>query len=104
MLNLFLQAVPVPAPVNDWLVAAIVALTPVVVMILSWLTDTFKGKMPSWLKPLLATGLGAVLAYLGSVTVDSPLLVAIIGMATVGLREIIVRLGQAFGYFAKPTR
>ncbi len=92
--------VPAP-PVNDWLVSAIVALTPVVVAALVWLTEAFKSKIPSWLKPLLAMGLGALAAYLSGVVVDNVLLQAVIGLATIGLREIVVRLGQAFGYFPK---
>jgi len=93
LLNLFAQAVPVP--VNEWLLALIVAVTPVVVTILAWLTNQFKGKMPPWLKPLLATGLGALAAYLGAVASDNPLLMAVIGLASIGLREIVNQLNKA---------
>jgi hypothetical protein len=84
-------------PINEWAVAAIVAITPVVVAILVWITDSFKKNIPSWLKPLVASGLGSLVIFLGSVVTDNPVLIAAIGLATVGLREVIVRLGDALG-------
>jgi hypothetical protein len=91
-------------PINDWLVALIVAVTPIVVAILSWVADRYKDGLPSWSKPIIATVLGSALAYLGSVVSDNPILIAVIGMASIGLREILVRLAQAVGFFPKPFR
>lgn len=101
-LTLLAEAAPAAAPpVTDWLVALIVAVTPVVVGILSWAMKTYGHLIPSWLKPILATGLGAALAYLSGVVTANPILIAVIGMATIGLREIINQLGQALGLFQK---
>lgn len=84
-------------PINEWLVAAIVALTPVIVGILVWVTDSFKSSIPPWVKPLVATGIGSLITLLGTVVTDNPVLIAVIGLATVGLREVVVRLGDALG-------
>lgn len=86
-------------PTNDWIVAAIVAITPVVVAALKWLAATYGNKLPSWLKPLLAMGLGALAAYLSGVVVGNPLAMAAIGLAVIGLREIVVQLGRVAGIF-----
>lgn len=80
-------------PYQEWILAAIVALTPVVVQILDWIVDQFKATMPSWLKPLLATALGAFATYLAGLTVGDPILAALVGLAAIGIREIVVRLG-----------
>ena len=96
MISLLL-AQAAPPPFKDWATAAIVALTPVVVAVLIFFVDQFKSKVPAWVKPLVATGLGALAAYLAGVVPSDPLLVAVIGLATVGLREIIARLTAATG-------
>lgn len=101
LLNLFAQVEPVPVPVKEWLVALIIAVTPVVVSVLAYVVNLFKSKMPSWLKPLLATGLGALAAYLGTVVSDNPLLMAAIGLAAIGLREIVNQLTKALGLTQK---
>jgi hypothetical protein len=84
-------------PINEWIIAAIVAITPVVVAGLKWLAATYVGKLPAWLKPILAMALGALAAYMSGVVVANPMLAAVIGMAVIGLREIVVQLGRALG-------
>ena len=90
-----------PVPVSSWLVAAIVALTPIVVMIIDWAFAQFGQDIPSWLKPILATALGALATWLAGVTFANPVYLALAGMATIGLREILDQLGQALGYVKK---
>lgn len=93
-------ALTVPAAVNEWLIAAIVALTPVVVMILKSVGEQFVDKIPSWIKPIVAMLIGALAAYLSGLTVANPLIGALIGLAVIGFREIVVQLGRAAGVFA----
>lgn len=92
-----------PPPFKDWTAAAIVAVTPVVIGIIAWVMENHGAAIPFWLKPLLASALGSAVAYLGTVVTGDPILIAIIGLATIGLREIIVRLGQATGLMARKT-
>lgn len=96
---LLAQVVPVPVPMNDWIVGVIIAVTPIIVAVLKWIVTNFKAKLPSWLVPLIAMALGALAAYLGGLTVANPMLAAVIGMAVIGLREIVVELGRALGIF-----
>jgi hypothetical protein len=93
---LLLQVTP-PVPVNDWLIALIIAVTPVLVMILDWGLNAIDAAhlLPSWAKPILATALGAALTYLSGITTDNALVMTAIGLAAVGLRQVIVWLGRA---------
>lgn len=110
MIALFAQASPadIPAaPVAAWIVLAITGLTPVLVSFIGWLFDAFGSKLQPWLKPLLATGLGALGAFLAGITVTDPVKAALLGLATIGVREIVSQLGQRFApqrvalYFAR---
>jgi hypothetical protein len=105
LLTLFLQApvppVPVPVPINDWVIAAIVAFTPVVVAILDWVVSNFGSKMPSWLKPIVAIGLGALASSLAGIVTANPIVAALVGLAAIGLREIVSQLSKVTGLKAQ---
>ena len=88
-------------PYNDWIVAAIIALTPVFVTVLDWLLGKADSEIPSWVKPLLASGAGSLIAYLATLQSSDPILIAAIGLATIGLREIVNQFGQKVGLFRK---
>jgi len=101
LLSLFAQVTPVVVPGKEWLLLAVVALTPVVVTIIDWLATTYAGNIPPWIKPILATALGSALTYLGGLTTGDPLMIAVIGLAVAGIRQVVVHLGRAAGVFAK---
>jgi hypothetical protein len=84
-----------PTPVNDWLIALIVAVTPVVLSVIDYLFTLFGAKIPSWLKPILAMALGAAATFLAGLTIANPLIAALVGLAAAGIRQVIVWLGRA---------
>lgn len=88
-------------PTHDWLVAAVVALTPVVVNILVYFVQMYTAQIPAWVKQLVALGGSTLVTYLGSLVVSDPLMVALVGLATLGLHAIINELGKATGLKAK---
>lgn len=85
-----------PAPINEWLIALIVAVTPVVLSGIDWVFTQFGAKIPSWLKPPLAVGLGAAATLLSGLAVANPVLAALVGLAVAGIRQVVVWLGRAF--------
>ena len=80
---------------TNWIVMAIVALTPVVLMVIDWAFGKFGTIIPSWVKPILVTGLGAVVTLLSGIVTADPLKVALIALACAGIRQIVVWLGRA---------
>ena len=84
-------------PVSAWVVALVVAVTPVVVMVIDWLLSNFGAQIPALIKPILATALGALGSYLAGVNVADPVIMALIGLASIGVREIIDQLGKVTG-------
>ncbi len=84
-----------PAPVSGWIVALIVAVTPVVLSVLDYLFTLFGAKIPSWLKPILAMALGAAATYLSGLSLADPMLAALVGLAVAGLRQVVTWLGRA---------
>jgi hypothetical protein len=72
-------------------------LTPVLVPVLIALEAKFTAKIPSWLKPILATVLGSLIDlanhYITGATF-SPATGAALGAAGVGLREVVDQLKQ----------
>ncbi len=98
-----LHAVTVAAPVKIWVAAAIVALTPLVISILGWVYETYVAALPAYVKAIAATILGGALAYLTALQTQDIVLAAIVGMACIGLRDWISKLGRAglFGSRAK---
>lgn len=93
ILALLGQASVVPG--KEWAVAAIIALTPVIVQIIDWLISQIEVDIPAWVKPTLSTALGSLLAWLGGVVTNDPLLIAAIGLATAGIRQVLVHFGRA---------
>ena len=82
-------------PVQDWIVAAIVALTPVGVAILKYGAGVVNKEIPSVLLPIIASAAGALVAYLSGLSLSDPVWLAVVGFATVGLREFIDQLKKA---------
>jgi hypothetical protein len=84
-------------PFQEWLIALVIAVTPVFVTVIDWLFTTFGAKIPSWVKPIVAVGLGAALSFLSTLVVANPLLAVVISLACAGIRQVIVWLGRAAG-------
>ena len=94
LLAMFAQASVVPG--KEWAVLAIVALTPVIVQIIDWGFSQIDADIPSWVKPTLSTALGSLLTYLANVAPNDPVVVALVGLATAGIRQVLVHFGRAF--------
>lgn len=90
-------------PVNEWLVALIIAVMPVLTQVVLYLFGLVSIKIPSWIKPILATALGFLALYLEGLAVSNPVLAALAAGAAVMLRQIVVKLGEALGYRDKET-
>lgn len=87
-------------PINDWVVAAIVALTPVLMSVIDWLAATYLRAIPAWAKPVIVSGLGAALTVLSGLSVTDPIQLALIGLACAGIRQVVVWFGRA-GLFGR---
>ena len=87
---------PTPAlPAGDN--SLLLTLIPLIVPILVALGKRLLPFVPKWALPTLATGLGTLIDYLGSLVTGgtaSPLLATIAGAAGVGLREIVDQVKQ----------
>lgn len=81
------------SPVSTLLLTIIPLLVPIVVAI----GKSALPKVPTWLLPILAPALGALIDYLGSLATGgsaNPIAAAILGSAGVGLREIVDQVKQ----------
>ena len=84
-------------PSTEWIVAAIVALTPVIVNIIVWFAQKYTPTIPAWIKQLVALGLSALATYLGGVVVADPMLAAVIALASLGIHALINEFSKATG-------
>lgn len=95
-----------PTPGETGARALILTLIPLVVPILVAIGKSALPKVPTWLLPILAPALGALIDYLGSLATGagaSPILALTLGSAGVGLREIMDQAKQRIVNGPKPT-
>ena len=88
-------AVNAVVPGKEWAVAAVVALTPVIIQIIDWAATYYETAIPAWVKPIAASVLGAALTYFGGFTSGDPLVLALVGLAVAGIRQVLVHIGRA---------
>jgi len=91
------------APFQEWLIALIVAVTPILLSIIDWLFTAFGAKIPSWAKPIAALALGTAASFLSSLVIANPALAALVGLAVAGIRQVVVWLGRA-GFYGAPAQ
>ncbi len=103
LLSLFAQAAIAPPPFKEWGAALVVAVTPLVLVVLDWLFGQLSASIPVWLKPILVSIFSAGVTYLGGVVTSDILLLALIGLATAGLNELIQKLGER-GTFGRAVK
>lgn len=84
-------------PTQDWIIAAIVALTPVVTNILVWVVQKYDVTVPAWIKQFLTLGLSALATYVGGLAVANPVAAALLAFAAVALHAIVNELSKATG-------
>lgn len=80
-----------PAPTTSPVLALMLTLIPVLVPLIIALGKFAVPKIPSWILPILAPAIGALIDYLTSLGVGghaSPIASALLGAAGVGVREI----------------
>lgn len=105
----FAQDAPPPIPVPpDWnaeLVAAIVALTPIVVRLIVIIGTFIVPAIPRIAVPFVAFALTSLAAYLTGLTSENPVIGALLGLAAIGLRELVkLFVFNPFGLGNKLTR
>ena len=84
-------------PTNDWIIAVIVALTPVLTNILVYFAEKYSPVIPAWIKQLLTVALSQLVAYIGGLTATDPVIAALLSLAAVALHSIINEWGKASG-------
>lgn len=93
---------PVPTPPASTLLLTII---PLLVPIVVAIGKSLLPKVPTWVLPILAPALGALIDYLGSLATGaaaSPVIAAALGSAGVGLREIVDQIKQRLVDGPKP--
>lgn len=91
----------VPKPVQ----ALLLIIIPLLVPILVALGKSVLPKVPTWLLPILAPALGALIDYLGTLATGgtpSPITAALYGSAGVGIRELMDQAKQRIVDGPKP--
>lgn len=102
-----LAQIPVPEPPAATPPGALLlTIIPLLVPILVAVGKSILPKVPTWLLPILAPALGALIDYIGSLATHggaSPLAAALAGSAGVGIRELTDQIKQRIQGGPKPT-
>lgn len=95
-----------PAPGEIRAHALILTLIPLLVPIVVAIGKSLLPKVPTWVLPILAPALGALIDYIGSLATGadaSPIVAAIYGSAGVGARELYDQIRKRLMDGPKPT-
>lgn len=95
-----------PAPGEIRAHALILTLIPLLVPIVVAIGKSLLPKVPTWVLPILAPALGALIDYIGSLATGadaSPVVAAALGASGVGLREIVDQLRKRLANGPKPA-
>lgn len=99
-------AVPPPPPADSHLSSLLMLLIPVLVPLIVALGKFIVPKVPTWMLPIIAPALGALLDFLTSLATGStanPMIGALLGSAGVGVRELIDQVSGRMKEVAKPV-
>jgi hypothetical protein len=88
-------------PYNDWVVAAIVALTPILTNIIVYFVQLYSAKIPAWVKQVITFALSTLVTYIAGLTSTNPEIAALLAFFAVAVHAIINELSKASGLKAK---